>query len=287
MARRKRKEENGPEAHSRRDAILRGLRLAGWILAVAGVAGGGAFFVFEWRRFLSSDPRFVLAAEDGPSASLVVEGNRRVPRAAVLRVFAADRGHSVADVDLERRRQELRRIDWVRDAAVRRVWPDRILVRLSEREPVAMIQVPAGISGRFGEPLRMQPALIDAEGVILPMNGPVQGSLPLLLGVRQEQDVEERGRRVRLMLRVLRELAPAASRIPEVDLTDPENVRVSYQTPEHLVLLVLGNERYLERLNVFLSHYEAIRDRLSHRAVLDLTTEGRITLVEASSEDSR
>lgn len=287
MARRKRKEENGPEAPSRRDAILRGLRLAGWILAVAGVAGGGAFFVFEWRRFLSSDPRFVLAADDGDSASLVIEGNRRVPRAAVLRVFAADRGHSVADVDLERRREELRRIDWVRDAAVRRVWPDRILVRLSEREPAAMIQVPAGISGRFGEPLRMQPALIDAEGVILPMNGPVQGSLPLLLGVRQEQDVEERGRRVRLMLHVLRELAPAASRIPEVDLTDPENVRVSYQTPEHLVLLVLGNERYLERLNVFLNHYEAIRDRLSHRAVLDLTTEGRITLVEASSEDSR
>lgn len=287
MSRRKRKEETQTEAPARSAAILRGLRLAGWILAVAVVAGGAAFFVFEWKRFLSRDQRFVLPAEDGGAGSLVIEGNRRVSRAAVLRVFAADRGRSVADIDLERRRQELRRIDWVRDATVRRIWPDRIRVRIEEREPVAMIQVPAGISGRFGEPLRMQPALIDAEGVILPMNGPVQGSLPLLLGVRREQDVEERGRRVRLMLRILRELAPAASRIPEVDLTDPENVRISYQTPQHLVLLVLGNERFLERLNVFLSHYESIQDRLSHRAVLDLTTEGRITLVEASSEDNR
>ncbi len=287
MARRKRKEENGSEAPARSAAILRGLRLAGWILAFAVVAGGAGFFVFEWKRFLSRDPRFRLAEEDDAPGRMTVEGNRRVPRAAVLRVFAADRGRSVADIDLERRRQELRRIDWVRDAAVRRVWPDRLLVRIQEREPVAMIQVPAGISGRFGEPLRMQPALIDADGVILPMNGPVQGSLPLLLGVRREQDIEERGRRVRLMLRILNVLSPAASRIPEVDLTDPENVRISYQTPEHLVLLVLGNERYLERLNVFLSHYDSIRDRLSHRAVLDLTTEGRITLVEASSEDNQ
>lgn len=286
MSRRKRK-ENEAESPGRSAAILRGLRLGGWILALAGAAGGAAFFVFEWNRFLSRDPRFVLPAEDGAGGSLVIEGARHVPRAAVLRVFAPDRGRSVADIDLERRRQELRRLDWVRDAAVRRIWPDRILVRIEERKPVALIQVPAGISGRFGEPLRMQPALIDEEGVILPVDGPVQGSPPLLLGVRREQDVEERGRRVRLMLRILRELAPAASRIPEVDLTDPENVRISYQTPQHLVLLVLGNERYLERLNVFLSHYESIRDRLSHRAVLDLTTEGRITLVEASSEDSR
>lgn len=287
MSRRKRNEDNSPEAHARSASILRGLRLAGWILAVAGVAGGAAFFVFEWRRFLSRDARFALPAEDDLAGSLVIEGNRRVPRAAVLGVFAADRGRSVADIDLERRRQELRRLDWVRDAAVRRVWPGRILVRIEERQPVAMIQVPSGVSGSFGEPLRMQPALIDAEGMILPMNGPVQGALPLLLGVRREQDIEERGRRVRLMVRILRELAPAASLIPEVDLTDPENVRIAYQTPGHLVLLVLGGEQFLERLNVFLSHYDSIRDRLSHRAVLDLTTEGRITLVEASSEENR
>lgn len=286
MSRRKRK-ENEAEAPGRSAAILRGLRLAGWILAIAGAAGGAAFFVFEWNRFLSRDPRFVLPAEDGAASSLVIEGVRHVPRAAVLRIFAPDRGRSVADIDLERRRQELRRLDWVRDATVRRIWPGRVLVRIEERVPAAIIQVPAGISGRFGEPLRMQPALIDDQGVILPMEGPVQGSLPLLLGVRPEQDIEERGRRVRLMLRILRELEPAASRIPEVDLTDPENARIAYQTPQHLVLLVLGNERYLERLNVFLSHYESIRDRLSHRAVLDLTTEGRITLVEASAEDSR
>jgi len=286
MSRRKRK-ENAAEPPARSASILRGLRLAGWVLALAGAAGGAAFFLLEWNRFLSRDARFALPEDDGPAGGLTIEGIRHVKRAEVLRVFAADRGHSIADVDLERRREQLRRLDWVREATVRRIWPNRILVRIEERVPVALIQVPAGISGRFGEPLRMQPALIDEQGVILPMEGPVQGSLPLLLGVRREQDIEQRARRVRLMMKILRELAPAASRIPEIDLTDPDNARIAYQTPQHLVVLVLGSERYLDRLNVFLSHYESIRDRLSPRAVLDLTTEGRITLVEASSEDSR
>lgn len=286
MSRRKRK-ENGAEEAQREPPVRRWLQRAGWILAISGAAAGAAFFLLEWNRFLSRDARFALPEEDAPRAGVSIEGAARVSRAAVLKVFAADRGRSIADIDIDRRREQLRRIDWVREATVRRIWPNRLLVRIEEREPVAMIQVPAGISGSFGEPLRMQPMLIDADGVILPMQGPVPRALPLLMGVRREQDIERRRRLVHLMLRVLEELRPAASSIPEVDVTDPENVRVAYQTPDHLVVLALGNEKYLERLNVFLGHLEAIRDRLSHRAVLDLTTEGRITLVEASPEDKR
>ncbi|MEJ5368253.1 MAG: FtsQ-type POTRA domain-containing protein [Bryobacteraceae bacterium] len=284
MSRRKRK-ANGAEEPARELPVRRWLLWGGWLLALSGAAAGAAFFLLEWNRFLSRDPRFLLAEEDSPQSGISIEGTRRVSRAAVLKVFAADRGRSIADIDLERRRDELRRLDWVRDATVRRVWPNRLEVRIEEREPVAMIQVPAGISGSFGEPLRMRPMLIDADGVILPMTGPAPGNLPLLLGVRPEQDVERRRKLVRLMQRVLEELRPAASNIPEVDVTDPENIRIGYQTKDHLVVLVLGNEKFLERLNVFLGHLDAIRERLSHRAVLDLTTEGRITLVEAPPEE--
>lgn len=286
MARRKAKEQ--PETPPRSVVLRRALLAAGWSLTLVCALAAAAFFVFEWDRFLARDPRFRLPEEDRAGAGGVfVEGVRHVPRAAVLRVFEADRGRGINEIDLEKRREELRRIDWVRDAAVRRIWPATIFVRITEREPVAIIQVPAGISGSFGEPLRMRPMLIDADGVILPLNGAVSRSLPLLAGVRREQDIEHRRRLVRLMLRVLDELAPARSSIPEVDVTDPGNVRIAYQTPDHLVVLILGDEKFLERLNVFLSHYEGIRDRLSHRAVLDLTTEGRITLVEAPPEEQR
>ena len=286
MARKRAKET--PERPERSLALRRALAAAGWSLALVCALAGTAFFVFEWDRFLSHDPRFRLPEEDRPGAvGIFVEGNRHVSRAAVLRVFQADRGRGVNEIDLERRRQELRRIDWVRDAAIRRIWPSTLVVRITEREPVAMIQVPAGISGSFGDPLRMRPMLIDADGVILPMDGAATRPLPLLVGVRREQDIEHRRHLVRLMQRVLEELAPAAANIPEIDVTDPENVRIAYQTPKHLVVLILGNEKFLDRLNVFLSHLESIQDRLSHRAVLDLTTEGRITLVEAPPEEQR
>ena len=284
MARKKQKESADPAPPP--PALRRLLLAAGWCLAVLLAAAGAAFFVLEWDRFLVRDPRFRLPEEDR-GGGILVEGARQVPRSAVLKVFEADRGRSLAEIDLERRRAELLRLDWVRDAAVRRIWPNRILVRITEREPVAIIQVPAGISGSFGEPLRMRPMLVDADGVILPMQGAVSRPLPLLLGVRPEQDVEHRRKLVRLMQRVLEELAPAAANIPEVDVTDPENVRIAYQTPKWLVVLVLGNEKFLDRLNVFLAHRESIEDRLSHRAVLDLTTEGRITLVEAPAEEKR
>ncbi|MCX7603588.1 MAG: FtsQ-type POTRA domain-containing protein [Bryobacteraceae bacterium] len=286
MARRKAKET--PEDPQRSAALRRALTAAGWSITAVCALAAAAFFLLEWNRFLARDPRFRLPEEDrAGTGGVFVEGVRHVPRAAVLRVFEADRGRGIHEIDLEKRREELRRIDWVRDAAVRRVWPCTLFVRITEREPVALIQVPAGISGSFGEPLRMRPMLIDEDGVLLPMNGAVSGSLPLLIGVRREQDVEHRRRLVRLMLRVLEELAPARPNIPEVDVTDPENVRVAYQTKDHLVVLILGNEKYLERLNVFLSHLEGIQDRLSHRAVLDLTTEGRITLVGVPPEEQR
>jgi|YNPMSStandDraft_1061717.scaffolds.fasta_scaffold07358_3 hypothetical protein len=285
MARKKQKEsaDPGPPPQTLRKLLL----AAGWSLAVLLAVAGAAFFVFEWDRFLARDPRFRLPEEDRAGGGILVEGARHVPRSAVLKVFEADRGRSLAEIDLGRRRAELLRLDWVRDAAVRRIWPNRIYVRITEREPVAIIQAPAGISGSFGEPLRMRPMLIDADGVILPMQGAVTRPLPLLLGVRPEQDVEHRRKLVRLMQRVLEELAPAAANIPEVDVTDPENVRIAYQTPKWLVILALGNEKFLDRLNVFLAHRDSIEDRLSHRAVLDLTTEGRITLVEAPAEEKR
>lgn len=291
MARKKSADLPGPGPAALPPGSLgRTLRFAGWTCATVFSVFGLAFFLFEWRQFLSRDPRFALP-EAGLSSSaargITVEGASNASRAAILRVFDPDRGRSLIDIDPARRRAELRRIDWVRDASVRRVWPNQIHVAIEERVPVAFVQAPSGISGSFGEPVRFRPMLIDADGVILPLRGPVPRALPLLLGVSQQEDVERRRKLVQLMLAVLEELAPVRANIPEVDLTDPDNVRITYQAPAHLVVLVLGNERYLDRLNVFLRHYDGIRDRLTHRAVLDVTTDGRITLVEVPPEEKR
>ncbi len=167
MARRKAKAT--PENPQRSIVLRRTLLAAGWSLTLVCALAAAVFFVFEWDRFLSRDPRFRLPEEDRPGqGGVFVEGIRHVPRAAVMRVFDADRGRGINEIDLEKRRGELRRIDWVRDAAVRRIWPATIFVRITEREPVAIIQVPAGISGSFGEPLRMHPCSSTPTGSSCP-----------------------------------------------------------------------------------------------------------------------
>jgi hypothetical protein len=137
------------------------------------------------------------------------------------------------------------------------------------------------VSGDHAAPVVHRPRLIDEDGMILPARGRLPGGLPLLSGVRERDDVERRRARVRLMLRVLDELREARDRISEVDVTDPENVRITYQAGDQQVVLVLGNERFRERLNIFLNHFEGIRDRLQARTVLDVSLEERITIVDA------
>ena len=48
-------------------------------------------------------------------------------------------GRSVYLIPLDERRATLRTVDWVKDASVARVWPNRVVVRVAERKPVAFV----------------------------------------------------------------------------------------------------------------------------------------------------
>lgn len=267
-----------------RERIRRTLKFTAWTLGLVTVVFSAAAVLLEGEEFLSKDRRFQLPEPGTRSedAGLTVAGLKNASEAAVRRVFEADRGRSVADVDLEKRRTELRRVDWVREASVRRIWPNKLHVDIEERVPVAFMQVTTGLSGDITAPVVHRPRLIDADGMILPARGRLPQGLPLLSGVRERDDVERRRARVQLMLRVLDELKEAREKITEVDVTDPENLRILYQAGDHQLVLVMGNERFRERLNIFLSHFDGIRERLQARTVLDVSLEGQITMVDAA-----
>ena len=65
----------------------------------------------------------------------------------------------VSVAHLADRRATLRTVDWVKDASIARLWPNRVVVRVWERVPVAL-SFRIAPSSRFG--------LIDEDGVILP-----------------------------------------------------------------------------------------------------------------------
>ncbi len=285
MARRKKQdltddpETGGPRVS--KESVRRALAFSGWTIGLVVVVFGFAFAMLQGEQFLSSDPRFRIA-EKGYRASdegVTVHGLKNASKAAVLRVFDSDRGRSLADVDPAKRRAALRHVAWVRDASVRRIWPNHLAVEIAERTPVAVVQVADSLSGDFSNPVNYKPMLIDGDGVLLELNGPIPSSLPMLLGIRTGEDVERRHKRVVRMQQVLEELKDSREHIQEVDVADPENLRITYQIQGQQVILILGNESFEQRVGVFLRHFEGIRERLAPRAVLDVSMRGRISAV--------
>jgi cell division protein FtsQ len=180
---------------------------------------------------------------------------------------------------LAERRRTLLGIDWVRDASVSRLWPDRLAVRIVERKPVAFIQLPVA-----GSPSSHCVALIDAEGVILEEPPRARFTLPVLTGIRREQSQPVRRLRVAAALRLIQELGGLVAQISEIDVSDPENVKVVQQAEGRVLLLMLGNRNFLSRLQNLLIHYPEIQQRSPNATTFDLRLDDRIT---ALGEDAR
>src|SRR5436305_521240 len=109
-----------------------------WPIIIRGLLGltlfAGALFAFHRvERFLISDARFQLAPSpeygvDPPG--MTIEGVTRASRKAIINIFANDYGRSVYLMPLEKRRDELLRLEWVREATVARFWPNQLFVRV-------------------------------------------------------------------------------------------------------------------------------------------------------------
>lgn len=252
-------------------------KIAAAVVAVTVFLGAALFAWHQAELFLIRDSRFAMNGPDGPDdASVIhVQGATHASRRAIEAAFADDLGRSVYLLPLADRRATLRTVDWVKDATVARVWPNRVLVNVSERRPVAFVAL---TPSRFG--------LMDEDGVILPTAAD-RFHLPVLRGVRSTDPLSDRRDRVQRMLRVLRELDGNAEKIAEVDLADRSSVKVTQSYDGHLVTLILGDQHFALRYRNFLNHYAEIREKLPGASALDLRLEDRITVVDQKTDDQK
>jgi cell division protein FtsQ len=241
-------------------------RLTFSILAVGAIAVSTALAGYKASLYVASDPQFRLSRDH--KDALTILGVTYASRSKVQRVFAGDFDHSVFSVPLQERRRRLLAIDWVADAFVSRVWPDRLVIRIVERKPVAFVSFRTG------------PLLIDALGVLLEPPAQAEFSFPVLSGVREEESDAERRYRVRSFLQVQEEMGYLAKEISEVDASDPENIRIVAQVDRHVVTLLLGDGNYAQRFQSFLNHYPEIRKSSPTARVFDLRLDGRFTVKE-------
>ena len=233
--------------------------------------------LLAWRRteeFLIQDDRFRIPEADdftGQSPNLQVEGVHYASPSQVRNVFASDMGRSLYLLPLEKRREQLLAIDWVEKASVSKVWPHTVIVRVHERVPVAFVQLVPGRKGGLS-----QFALIDKDGVILRPRVPAKFTLPLITGVREQENPMDRRERVRRVLDLLKDLGPLSASVSDVDVSDPGNLVVSEKVDGRVLSLMLGDENYRSRVLTFTSAYPQIKTNRPDATTFDLRVDGDI-----------
>lgn len=248
--------------------------------ALLALLAGAILFYQAIERLLITDPRFALArAEPSGVPEIALEGLGNASRERVLAVFAEDVGRSLYLVPVAERRRQLLAIDWVRDATVMRFWPDRLRVRIAERQPVAFVRLePAQAGAAF------RTALIDSDGVILEIPPGARYDLPVLTGVDERQSLEMRAARVQRMLALFEEISELGERVSEVDAENANNLKVTVNAGGLVVQVWLGRERYAYRLRRFLQYFPEVRRRYPAATTFDLRLEDRITVIDGVSE---
>lgn len=243
----------------------------------------GGFWVFHHvERFLFNDPRFQLAAAaeygvDPPG--LFVEGVTNASRKAVLSTFQEDLGRSLYLVPLETRRNQLLKLEWIREASVARIWPNQILIRIEERKPVAFFGESAGAGGKA------RVWLIDADGALLHVPAHVSFHLPVVTGFHATDKTEDRKARVMRMSRLLRDVGNYGAKISEVNTEDLDNMKVIVQAPDGRALVLwLGDKNFLQRMQDFERTYPDILRMMPTATILDLRVDGGISAVGVRAE---
>jgi cell division protein FtsQ len=236
---------------------LTGLGVVGVSTAMAG---------FKVRQFVFTDPQFTLSRDH--KDAITIQGLSYASRSKVQRIFATDFNRSVFAVPLAERRRRLLAVDWVEDASVSRIWPDRLVIRITERKPVAFVFFRSGV------------LLIDSHGVLLDPPAQAQFAFPVLSGIREAEAEGQRLEHVRTFLRVLEELGYLAKDISEVDTYDSDNIRMVAQVEHRAVVLMMGDGNFARRYQNFLNHYPEIRKRSPAAKAFDLRLDDRITVKE-------
>ena len=220
------------------------------------------------HSFFMQDGRFRIEA----ASSIQVLGNSQVTRPELLSVFGEDIGRNLFHVPLAARRTELEQLPWVEHATVMRLLPNQLRVAVIERVPVAFVRAGnhIGLVDKHGVLLDMPPAMMAAKHY----------SFPVVTGITAAQSGEDRAARMRLygeFMTALGDTAPnnaaagnTVDQLSEVDLSDPEDVRVLLPSAGSDLLVHFGSDDFAARWDRLQQKLPGWRQQYPRLAGVDL-----------------
>ena len=248
------------------------LKIAGIVAAV--VVGAGALWGWAYGYGIHSW-RFRIDSSD----AVEISGVKNASHAQVMEVAGQDIGRNIFFVPLEDRQRQLEQIPWVKHASVMRLLPNRISVTIEERMPVAFAQIGP------------RTTLIDAGGMVMgmPANRQAKYSFPVIRGITETEPLSSRAAAMKIYNRLVDELGSTdgdsagpnggtnyVKQLSEVDLSDPENVKVTANDPGGAMVVHLGKEDFLPRYKLYVTHIAEWRQQFQNVQSVDLRYEGQV-----------
>jgi cell division septal protein FtsQ len=188
---------------------------------------------------------------------VVVHGNHRLASGEVRALLDGINDQSIFHVDLEEYRTRLLDSPWVSDAALWRVFPSTVEVRVTERTPLAVAR------------LNRQAYLVDSTGAIIDSAGPQyrEFDLPIVDGLLSD-DLNRSGtladqRKIQLVSRLFADLSgrdDLLKRVSQVDVSDPRNAVILLDGEP--ARLYLGDREFLARIQKYEEFAPAVREHV-------------------------
>src|SRR5881394_1847803 len=237
-----------------------------WGFAVIVAAALAAIAVSAFHRYGEHSWRFRLNS----SEDIEMSGLTNVTHAQIMEVMGGDIGRNIFYIPLDQRQKQLEQIPWVESASVMRFSPDRIKIEIHERTPVAFARMGSKIS------------LIDAGGVLMELSAKKKYSFPVIVGMNSGEPLSTRAARMKIYNEVVRELDSGGMHysqdLSEVDLTDPEDVKVMTNDADGEVLVHLGSSNYIDRVKIYVAHLREWRQQFEKLESVDLRYDRQIVV---------
>jgi cell division protein FtsQ len=255
----------------------RSLREIAWLTSKI-VAAILAFTVFVsllagFRSYLLRSPKFAIGIKE-------IQGLRHLSESQVLMKLKEieEQNRSLFALDLDGLRKSVELLPWVKTAIVRRVWPDRLMIQVTERVPIAFARIDDSTQ------------LVDEDGVLLESKseGLASFDFPVLTGLESgfETELLARNRkRIDLYLRLIRDLdenhAGLSRDLSEVHLQDAGSVSIVLN--DDTVLVHIGADHFQERFRRYIAMSREIKLKYRFLESVDLRFENQI-VVNAANE---
>lgn len=237
-----------------------------WAVTAIVVAAVFAVSAAAFYRYSEHSWRFRLQTSD----NIEMSGLGNVTRAQVMEVMGGDIGRNIFFIPLGQRRKQLEQIPWVESASVMRFAPDRIRIEIHERTPVAFARVGSKVM------------LVDAGGVLMELSGRSRFSFPVVLGMSSNAPLSSRVAQMKIYNQLVHDLdsggAHYSRRLSEVDLADPEDVKVLTNDSDGEVLVHLGSANFLDRFKVYVAHLREWRQQFQKVESVDLRYDRQIVV---------